>query len=208
MVNVVYRRYILFGILTLLHHPSLLAGGQTPDSPPQLRIVVLEGERAINNTSQRRARDPVVQVFDQSNMPVNGTVVTFLLPDTGPGGEFPGGVQNLAIVTDSKGRALGRGLVPNRSPGEFQIRVVASYQGQMSSAVIHQTNAEQAGAQQGGFPKKFLIIGGLVGAAAAGAALALAGHGGSAGSTPATTPAQGPGGIVIVPGTPSFQPPH
>jgi hypothetical protein len=206
IVNVVHRKHVFVGLFTFLLCFPILIGAQ--DSSSQLRIVVLEGEGAINNISQRRARNPVVQVLDQNNMPVSGAVVTFLLPETGPGGEFSGGVQSLAIVTDSKGQAMGRGLVPNRSAGQFQIRVVASYQGQTNNAAINQTNAEQSGVQQGGVPKKYLILGGIAGAAAVGAALALAGHGGSSTSSPATTPAQGAVGIVIVPGTPSFQPPH
>ena len=176
-------------------------------SPPlRLKVVVLEGEGAINNISQHRAKEPVVQVVDENGMPVRGSSVNFLLPDSGPSATFSGGLKSLAVVADDKGEAVGRGLVPNAVAGRYQIQVTASFRGQTSSAVIDQTNAEAGAASNSRFPKKYLIIGAIAGAAAAGAALAMGGHGSSS-PTP-TTPASGPLGIVIVSGTPSFQPPH
>ena len=44
---------------------SVLASSQT--RPPSLRIVVLEGEGAINNVLQHRAKDPVVRVVDEND---------------------------------------------------------------------------------------------------------------------------------------------
>jgi hypothetical protein len=48
-----------------------------------LKILVLEGQDAINNIRQRTARDTIVEVQDENNKPVAGAVVTFLLPDRG-----------------------------------------------------------------------------------------------------------------------------
>ena len=179
-----------------------LAVAQRPASPPRLTIVVLEGQGAINNISQHRAKEPVVQVLDESNMPVIGASVTFLLPDTGPTGEFGGGLRTLAVMTDDKGEAAARGLVPNQNAGAFQIRVVTSFQGQMASVVINQTNAEPARAA-GGSSKKLLLIAVVGGAVAAGVAFAARGHSGSTPAPGANQPA-----IVISSGTPAFQPPH
>ena len=185
---------------------SVVASAQVPGPQAGLKITVLEGEGAINNVSQRRAKEAVVQVVDENNMPVKGASVTFLLPDTGPSGEFSAGGRTLAVVTDEKGQAADRGLVPNQSIGNYQIRVVASYQRQTASAVINQTNAQPAGGTSHGITsKKFLLIGVIGGAAAVGVALAAMGHGGSTPSGPANPP--GPG-IVIATGTPAFQPPH
>jgi hypothetical protein len=177
--------------------------GQDEKAPMRLNIVVLEGDGAINNIRQHRAKAPVVQVVDQNNMPVEGASVTFLLPDSGPTGEFGGGVRMLAVVTDREGMATGRGLSPNETAGNFEIRVVASYMGEMADAVVHQTNAQPAEGGGSGFPKKYLILGLIGGAVAAGVAVAVSGHGSSA---PSAT--SGATGIVISAGTPVFQPPH
>lgn len=170
---------------------------------PRLKVVVVEGENAINNVREHRAKDPVVQVVNGANMPVRGAAVTFLLPDSGPSGEFSGGLRSLAVMTDDQGRAAGHGLTPNRLAGKYQIRVVASYQGEMAVAVIDQTNAEPGETSGHFLSKKVLIIGAIAGAAAAGAAIGLMSRGGS-GSTPGTTQP----GIVIISGSPSFQTPH
>jgi hypothetical protein len=106
------------------------------------------------------------------------------------------------MQTDAKGQAVGRGLRPNQTAGRFQIRVTASYHGQTASATIAQINAEPAAA--GGGSKKFLIIA-LIGGAAAGGLAAAMGH--KSGSTSSST-VTNPPGTVLVPGTPTIQPPH
>lgn len=196
------RRFaVCAGSLIFLWASTLPA--QNEKAPERLKVIVLEGDGAINNVRQHRAKDPVVQVIDQNNMPVSGASVTFLLPNSGATGEFGGGVRMLAVVTDEQGRATGRGLTPNGTIGSFAIHVTASYMGEMATAVVHQTNAEPAEAGGSSFPKKYLLIGLIGGAVAAGVAIAANGHGTSASS------ASPPGnGIVISPGTPVFQPPH
>lgn len=184
-----------------------LFAAQEPAAPARLRIVVLEGEGAINNISEHRAKEPVVQVLDDNSMPVKGASVTFLLPETGPSGEFGGGVRVLTTFVDEKGQAIGPGLVPNQSAGPFQIRAVASFEGLTASAVINQTNAPRTSPSTGGLSKKFWLIAVAGGAAATGAALAARGHGGSSQTSPAVGPST-PTGIVISPGAPAFQPPH
>jgi len=177
-------------------------------APASLKVDVLEGEGAINNIRQHRAKDPVIRVVDQNNQPVSGVSVSFLLPDVGPGGEFPGEVRELAIQTDDKGQAVGHGLVPNQMVGKFQIRVVASYQGQRATAVINQVNAEPGGALSSGSSKKILLIALIGGAAAGGVALAVSHGGGSNPSSIQPTGTGNPTGIVISTGTPVFQAPH
>lgn len=189
------------GTLFVLLASTLFAQNANP--PGRLKVVIVEGDGAINNIRQHRAKEPVVQVLNQNSMPVDGASVTFLLPDSGPAGEFGGGVKMLAVVTNDQGMATGRGFTPNTTAGSFEIRVVASYMGEMADAVVHQTNAQQAEGGGSGFPKKYLLLGLIGGAVAAGVAIAAAGHG----SSPASTAAGG-AGIVISAGTPVFQPPH
>lgn len=189
------------GTLAVLLASAVFAQNGNP--PARLKVVVVEGDGAINNIRQHRAKEPVVQVLDQNNMPINGASVTFLLPESGPAGEFGGGVRMLAVVTNDQGMATGRGFTPNGTAGNFEIRVVASYMGEMADTVVHQTNAQPAEGAGSGFPKKYLLLGLIGGAVAAGVAIAAAGHGSSAPST-----VTGGAGIVISPGTPVFQPPH
>ena len=170
-----------------------------------IKIIVQEGQGAINNIPQRRAKEPVVQVQHEDGEPVVGATVTFLLPDSGPGGTFADGARMLNIQTDAKGQAVGRGLKPNATSGRFLIRVNVSYHGQTASTTIAQINAIPAGATKGGSGKKFLIIALIGGAAAGGLAAAL---GGKSGSSPVSTPVTNTPGTVLVPGSPSIQPPH
>lgn len=173
---------------------------------PQVKILGIEGEGAINNIKLGRAKEPVIEVMDQTGAPIKGASVTFVLPDTGPSAMFWDEKRILTTVTDEKGRAAGRGLHPNSVVGQYQIRISASYGGQTAHAVMVQTNAEPAAAARGGSSKKFLWIA-LIGAAAAGGAVAAMGKSSSSGASPATFPSTAPG-AVITPGSPSFGPPH
>jgi hypothetical protein len=165
-------------------------------TPP--RVEVVEGDGAINNIRLHRAKEPMVRVVDSTGQPLPDVAVTFLLPESGASGTFADGLTSLTIMTDANGQAVGRGLHPNNHTGEFQIRVMASYQGEAVTAVVTQTNAEPV--QAGGSSKKILIVALLGGAAAAGAAVLLAkGKTSSSGTTTTTST-----GTVITPGAPTF----
>ncbi|MGE5568092.1 MAG: carboxypeptidase-like regulatory domain-containing protein [Rhodospirillales bacterium] len=160
----------------------------------KLNIVIIEGEGAINNIRQRIAREPIVQVEDENHRPVAGAVVVFLLPDRGAGATFADGSRYLNVVTDSQGRAVARGLRPNNTPGQYQIRVTASFEGQTATATITQTNmAAIAGAAAGaGLSGKLIAI------------LAVAGGAAIAGGVVAATRGNGnPAPVSVIPGTPS-----
>lgn len=167
---------------------------------PGFRIVVIEGDGAINNISQRTTREPVVRV-EEDNRPVAGAVVTFQLPNTGPGGTFLDGKTLMATTTDGDGLAVGRGLRPNSVVGQFRIRVTASFHGQTANAEIQQTNAAPARVARGS-SKKILIVGLIAGAAGGG--ILAATRGGK--TSPTTT--QPPGSVVVTPGDPGFGPPR
>ena len=164
------------------------------------KIEVVEGDGAINNIRLHRAKEPIVRVVDQDGHPLAKVPVTFVLPIQGPGGSFSEGRNTLTVITDSSGQAVGRGLRPNGSPGQFQIRVSASYEGQGITANLTQTNAQPGGG--GGSSRTILILALLGGAGAVGAAVGLKGKSSSSGGT------QGGGsGAVISPGSPTFGPP-
>ena len=111
-----------------------------------LSIIIIGGEGQINNIKQRTAREPVTQVEDENHRPVADATVVFTLPSAGPGGVFANGAHTMTVKTDSNGSAVARGLRPNTIAGQYQIHVVAAYDGQSASAIINQTNALLAAA--------------------------------------------------------------
>jgi hypothetical protein len=189
--------FVLFCAILAQSFP-LRAQETPPAGAGKIRIVIIEGEGAINNVRQRVAREPIIQVEDENRKPVAGAAVTFLLPNQGAGASFANGAQSLTITTDAQGRAAARGLRPNNVNGKYEIRVNASHQNRTDSAVINQTNAISAAAAAGISAKVIAIIVAAGAAAAAGAVVATRGgngngNGGGAGPTP----------TVIVPGTPT-----
>jgi len=170
---------------------------QSAGSVPKIEIV--EGDGAINNIRLHRAKEPVVRVLDPEGHPMPNVAVTFLLPNNGPGGTFADGRTVLSVMTDENGQAVGHGLRPNNSAGQFQIRVTVSFQGQVATANVMQTNAEPA--HGGGNSKTILLVLLVGGAAAAGAGLAL-GKGKS--STATQTNNNNNPGVVITAGSPTF----
>src|SRR6185503_2893558 len=134
---------------------------------PALRIVVLEGEDAVNIVQQKTAVRPLVEVRDRNNVPVAGATVTFTIGGGQPAA-FAGGVQTLTVTTNAAGQAAASGFNVLGS-GAVQVQVQAAYQGQIATAAISQTNfataaaASQASAAGGGGMSGTTI--GIVGAA-------------------------------------------
>ncbi|MEW5977106.1 MAG: hypothetical protein AB1898_14995 [Acidobacteriota bacterium] len=158
--------------------------GTAPEASPGLRILILEGEGAINNIRQRTAREPVVQVEDENRKPVAAAMVLFTLPDSGAGAVFPNGAKTLIAYTDEKGQAKAQGLKPNGTAGPYQIAVVATANGLKATAVIHQSNVLAAAVAAGGISAKLIAILAIAGGAAAAGAVAARGGG----NTPAPSP--------------------
>ncbi len=196
-----YEKRGLSRRLTSLCSILCLSLAQLPAQSPGFKMTVVEGDGAINNISQRTTREPVVRV-EEDGRPVAGAVVTFQLPNTGPGGTFLDGKTLMATTTDAEGLAVGRGLRPNSVVGQFRIRVNASFHGQSASVEIQQTNAAPAKTAHSN-SKRVLILGLIAGAAGGG--ILAATHGGGKSTT---TAAQSPGSVVVTPGDPGFGPPH
>src|SRR5579884_2248782 len=179
-----------------------LAATTLAQSPGGLRVVVLEGNGAINNIAAQKAHDPVVKVVDNAGAPVANAIVTFTLPASGPSGAFVDGQKSATVRTGSDGVAAARGLKPNKTPGQFEIRVTASAGRETARASVMETNALSAGEKS--HSKKYVIIG-VIAAGAAGGAIAAAM--GGKGSTAAPAAASSAGGSVT-PGAPTFGPPR
>jgi hypothetical protein len=106
-----------------------------------LRVVVIEGEDAVNIIQQKTAVRPVVEVRDRNNLPVSGALVTFSI-EGGKAATF-GGASTLTVATNAAGQAAVSGLTPSAA-GAFQIQVSAAFQGQVATATIAQTNVMTA----------------------------------------------------------------
>jgi len=150
-----------------------------------LRIVVIEGEDAVNIIQQNTAVRPLVEVRDRNDLPVPGVLVTFSI-EGGKAASF-GGASTLTVATNAAGQAAVTGLTPSAA-GAFQIQVQAAFQGQVATATIAQTNvltAAQAAAQAAGGAagSGSSSAGGGAGGGSAGSAGGAAGAGGGLSTT-------------------------
>jgi hypothetical protein len=131
------------GLATINSTDAIAAAQQAPAA---LRIVVVEGEDAVNVIQQKTAVRPVVEVRDRNNLPVSGALVTFSI-EGGKAASF-GGASTLTVATNAAGQAAVTGLTP-ATAGAFQIQVSAAFQGQIATATIAQTNVVTAAAATG-----------------------------------------------------------
>jgi hypothetical protein len=110
-------------------------GYQTPAA--LLKIVVIEGEGAVNIIQQKTAVAPVIEVRDRNDQPVAGATVNFVVRS---GRAAFGGARTLTVTTNAAGRAAAAGFAPSGT-GALQIGATATFQGQAAAAVtIAQTN--------------------------------------------------------------------
>jgi hypothetical protein len=191
--------------LAILIVVQTVPGFSQAQEPPgaQLRIVILEGEGAINNIRQRTAREPIVQVEDENRKPVAGAMVLFTLPDSGPGAVFADGSKTLIAYTDEKGQAKAKGIKPNSTVGAYQIVVNATAQGLKATTVLSQSNILTATAAAGGISAKLIAILAIAGGAAAAGAIAATSGGGNSPATPAPVPT-----ATVTAGTPTIGGPN
>jgi hypothetical protein len=154
------------------------SGGAPRPQSAGLRIVVIDGEDAVNIVQQRTATAPVVEVRDRNDQPVAGAIVRFAIRN---GRATFSGARTLSVTTNTAGRAVAAGLTPTGT-GTLQVTASVSFQGQTAAATIVQTNvmtaAEAAsgaagaggGGGGGGFPTTLVAV---AGGAAAGGLIAV-----------------------------------
>jgi hypothetical protein len=188
--------------------PAALGAQQTqapkPESEPELKIVILEGEEGVNIIKKKTAVRPVVEVRDKNNAPVAGAAVVFLLPQSGPGGTFATGGKMMTVVTDSSGRATS-GVIQPSGTGQFKIQVTASHQGRSASSSIAQTNQLGAAAGMSGGMIAAIVAGAA--GAAVGLAVKLSGGKNNTGSSAPNSPPVA-SATIGVGGGPVFTPPR
>jgi hypothetical protein len=141
-----------------------------------LRIVVVQGEDAVNIIQQKTAVAPIVEIRDRNNLPVAGATVTFSIG--GQGASF-GGLSTLTVTTNAAGQAAAVGFTPTAA-GAIQINASALVQGQALTATITQTNVMTAAQAVGAAGA---TSGAGSGGGAAGGGGAAAGGGGISGTT-------------------------
>jgi hypothetical protein len=161
-----------------------------------LKIVVIEGEGAVNIIQQKTAVAPIVEVRDRNDQPVSGAVVRFAIEK---GRASFNGARTLTVTTDAAGRATATGLTAT-SLGALQITVSAAFQGQTAAATIAQTTvmttAEASSIASGG-GLSHTALAGIIGGAGAGAAGVLIASKKTSGSTSSnTTPGGTSSGIT------------
>src|SRR5580704_13463636 len=99
MINLRFRRFattyrlIAWGAIGCLLFNGLLPA----QSSDELKIIIIDGEDAVNIVKKKTAVQPVVEVRDRNNLPVAGAVVIFALPSSGPGGTFLNGSKSLNV---------------------------------------------------------------------------------------------------------------
>jgi hypothetical protein len=143
-----------------------------------LRIVVVQGEDAVNIIQQKTAVAPIVEIRDRNNLPVAGATVTFSI--AGQGASF-GGLSTLTVTTNAAGQAVAAGFTPTAA-GAIQINAAALVQGQALTATITQTNVLTAAQAAGAAGATGGASGGAGGGGAASGG-AAAGGGGISGTT-------------------------
>ena len=177
------------------------AAAPTQSLPSSLQIIVLEGNNAINSIPLARPVTPIIEVRDENDFPVEGAIVVFTLPATGPGGVFPGNKTSLTTRSDARGQAAAA-FVLNGSPGKFRIQVTATAGNRKGETWIDQTNTTTAylgpAVVHKPWYKNWKIWAIVGGAAVVGGTVALT-RGGSTSSSP---------GITITSGGPVFGGPH
>ena len=105
-----------------------------------LKIVVVEGEGAVNIIQQKTAVAPVIEVRDRNDQPVSGAVVKFAIQK---GKASFDGARTLTVTTNAAGRVTATGLTAT-GKGALQIGASAAFQGQTAAATIAQTTVTTA----------------------------------------------------------------
>src|SRR4051794_15215258 len=132
-----------------------------------LQIQFLEGDGAVHAPGSRSSRPLTVEVTDETGRPVAAAAVSFHVSEEGPGGSFANGLRTEVGLTDPHGRVSLHGLLVNRIPGRFQIRVIASKEqaraGAVSSQYVAEPQSEMAAASRSRGRRRWVAVAALIG---------------------------------------------
>src|SRR5262249_31699163 len=150
-------------------NPSTTLASPAAQQPGDLRIIVVEGEDAVNIIQQKTALATIVEVRDRNNLPVAGASVLFLIGGGARTATLNNGATQVTLTTNAAGRASV--TVNPVSRGAVQLEVRATYQGQTATTTVTQTNFQTAAqaAQAGKSPTSSGQSGATGGGASTGA---------------------------------------
>ena len=154
----------------------------------------------MHAAGSKDGRPLAVQITDETGRPVEGATVTFRMPEEGPGGVFARGMRTEVVTTAADGHAIVDGIVWNRLPGAFQIRITV-VKGQVRAGTIisqYISDAPQPrGLSNGAARKKWIAVTAIAAGAAAGIAAGMS-NSAPAATAPSTPPPQiGPPTITL-----------
>ena len=130
-----HLRVVSAGIASLMILQSMPAA-QTNTG---LAIQILEANPGENLIAQETS--PIkVRIMDRTGRAISGANVLFVAPEEGATGQFLPNASQVSIATDSEGLAVAPRFRTNRTVGDYQIQVIASYQSAVSRAVIPVSN--------------------------------------------------------------------
>jgi hypothetical protein len=182
----------LIGAACLWLPACLAAQSRNPAEPAVLLIQTVQGVGSVHTAGSRSGAVLTVEVTDDTGKPVAGAGVSFRLPVSGAGGVFSNGLTTDVAITGSDGRASVSGVRWNKTPGPFEIRVMAAKGRLRAGTVVAQelaapgdSRTAQTADRPGRSRLKVVLI--VAGAAAGSVAAGLA-FGRS--SRPAAAPAQ------------------
>jgi len=118
-----------------------------------LKVVRLAGNLELNDLENKVMAPLVVQVLDQSDLPVEGAEVVFRFPLEGPGATFGGKYPSATVRTNADGQAAATGWVANGKVGTFQVQVTASRGSDMGTTSVTMTNVTRI-VGEGGRPRQ------------------------------------------------------
>ena len=103
-------------------------------------MISLAGNQEMNDLENEVMAPLVIQVLDQSDLPVEGADVTFRFPLDGPSANFSGQSPAQTFRTNADGQAAAIGWTANGKTGTFRVQVTASRGAEQGSTVISMTN--------------------------------------------------------------------
>lgn len=163
-----------------------LIGSVPSAASPTIQLKIVEGEGVTYRTGARATRGISVLVSDETGAPIENAGVIFRLPDQGPSGVFNSGSRTQAVTTGPDGLATVFGMQWNKTPGPVEIQISAAKDqvraGIIATEYLNETTAFGASSTPTSEPQaggdgvfttshhghgKWLLVGALVGGAAA-----------------------------------------
>jgi hypothetical protein len=187
----------LFNIVVVccLCSNGLYAGPNDAGPNDALQINVLSGDAVVVPAASGRAANIRVRVTDRASKPVDGALVSAILPALGVGGHFRGGSTIATKETDSDGNVEFTGIRLRQLTGDFTTQIKARKGESTGAAQARQKVSSAPFAEPKGlFSRKHMLMMAVAGAGVT-AGILVATLDGSGGSTPAR-------GITVTPGSP------